>query len=217
MFLKYYIILFALLISLSPRVHSQNQGFTAGAVVGFYGVHINGDISEVYSQANGELWGTGGFSLGFNVKKSFNKSIYGAFELRYSCKGSIFEFVTTYGTIAYEQIRLDYIELPLLVGFKLNLKKKYLFFETGFAYSYLINSQMTVNDLSWWDTSSIENNFKKNELSILANLKYPIIKSEKLLLGLRFSHSLFSIHNNYKLYNLNYGIEIYYFFNKKVK
>jgi len=215
--LKSLLISIVITLAANSVAMSQNREFTVGTIIGFNGVHIQGEIKDIYSPSNGKLWGTGGFSFGFNVKREFSKNTYGAFEMRYSRKGSLYEFITICGTRGYESIRLDYIELPILFGLKINLNKKYLFFETGLSYARLINSKMSVNDFNWWDTSSKLNNFKKNDLSWIANLKYPIIKSEKILLGFRFSYSLISIHSEYKLYNMDYGIEIYYLFNKNIK
>lgn len=185
--------------------------------MGFYGIHIEGDVENLYSSSNGTFWGTGGFSGGLNVKRYFSKTIYGAFEIRYSIKGSTYEFVSNVGLSAYETIKLHYIEFPLLFGVKANLKKRYLLFETGLSYAWLVNSKMLVSDFNRWDVTDKLNNFKENDLSWVANLKYPIIKSEKLLIGFRFSYSLFTIHNYYKLYNMDYGVELYYLFNRNVK
>jgi len=73
-----------------------------------------------------------------------------------------------------------------------------------------------VSELNEWDVSEKLNNFKQNDFSWLANIKYPVIKSEKLLIGARFSYSLISIHSIYNLHNLDYGIELYYLFNRNV-
>lgn len=210
-------IFFLTLFSIITIAKAQNKEFIAGALIGFNGIHINGEIRDMYSPTNGQIWGTGGLSFGLNVKRSFSNSIYGSFELRYIRKGSLYEFVTNYGTQAFESIKLDYIEFPILFGLIINLKKKYLLFETGIAYARLMNSRMSVSDLNQWDTSSKLDHFKKNDLSYVANLKYPLIKSEKLQLGFRFSYSLISIHEDYKLYNLIYGIEVYYLFNRNIK
>ncbi len=213
---KFGCLLFLTLLASAFSVKSQNHEFIVGALMGFYGIHIEGDVENLYSSSNGTFWGTGGFSAGLNVKRNFSKNIYGAFEIRYIRKGSLYEFISIVGTQAYESIRLDYIEFPLLFGFRINLKKKHLFAETGFAYARLINSKMLVSDFNRWDVSDKLNNFKENDFSWVANLKYPIIKSEKLLLGFRFSYSLISIHNYYKLYNMDYGVEVYYLFNRNV-
>ncbi len=201
---------------MNPAAKSQNREFIVGSMVGFYGIHIEGGIKEMYSPSNGTISGTGGLSIGFNVKRNFSKNIYGVFDLRYIRKGSIFEFLNPYGMQAFVSIKLDYIEIPLLIGFKINLKKKYLFTESGFAYGKMISSKMLVSEFYGWDPSSKNNNFKENDFSWVGGLKYPLIKSEKLLLGFRFSYSLSSIHSDYKLYNMDYGIEIYYLFNKNL-
>jgi len=75
---------------------------------------------------------------------------------------------------------------------------------------------MLVSDFKRWDVTDKLNNFKENDLSWVANIKYPIIKNEKLLIGFHFSYSLMSIHNYYKLYNMDYGVELYYLFNRNV-
>lgn len=203
-------------VSTNSIIMSQNKGFVVGTFVGFYGVHINGETGSFYSSNNGIFWGTGGYSLGLNVKHDISKKAFLAFELRYSKKGSIYEYVSIYGTQAYEYIRLDYLELPFLIGVKLNLKNKYLIAETGFSYARLFSSKMEVDEFNNWNTDDKLNGFKQNDVSWIANLKYPIVKSKKLLLGFRFSYSLVSIHSNYKLYNMDYGVELYYLFNRKV-
>ena len=134
-------------VSTNSVIISQNKDFVVGAAIGFYGVHIEGDINEMYSSSNGTFWGHGGLSIALNVKRDFTKNMYGTFELRAIQKGSIYEFVSPYGTQAFEVIKLRYIEIPLLIGVKINLKKKYLLAETGFAYARMISSKMLVNDL----------------------------------------------------------------------
>jgi len=149
-------------------------------MLGFYGIHIVGEIEEMYSPTNGSISGTGGLSFGFNVKHYFSKNFYGAFELRYTRKGSIYSFTSSYGSKAFESIQLNYIEIPFLAGFKINLKKKYLLTETGFAYARMFSSSMSVSDLNKWDYSEKLDNFKQDEISWVGNVKYPIIKNEKL-------------------------------------
>jgi hypothetical protein len=198
---------------MSSLVRSQDKEFIAGAVIGFYGIHITGEINEMYSSTGGEVTGNGGLSFGVNVKHNITKAIYGALEMRYIHKGSIYGFTTNYGTQAFETIKLYYIELPVSVGLNIKLKKKHLLFETGFAYARLIKARMEVNDLSYWDPTYKTDHFRHNDFSWVANMKYPLIKSEKLLAGVRFSYSLFSVHTIYNLHNLDYGVEIYYLFN----
>jgi hypothetical protein len=211
--LALYYILFLILLLSGNTCKAQDNEFIVGAALGFYGVHITGDIAEMYSSTNGDISGTGGLSFGLNVKHDFSKSIYGAFEIRYSQKGSIYRFTTSYGTNAFERIYLNYIEVPVLIGFKIELKKKYLLAETGFAYARLVSSKMDVSDLNQWDYSDKMDGFKQNDYSWIASIKYPLIKSNKLLAGFRFSYFLASIHSYYNLRNLDYGVELYYLFN----
>lgn len=206
-------ILLILLLTTISYARSQDRAFIVGTMIGFYGIHIQGDISDVYSSTSGTFWGTGGLSFGLNVKRDISDKTYGAFELRYIRKGSLYEFITDYGIPAYESIKLDYIEFPFIIGLKINLPKKFLFLEAGLAYARLMNSKMLVSELNRWDPSSTVDNFKKDDLSCVANLKYPIIKNNKLLIGFRFTYSLMSIHTIYNLYNMDYGVELYYLFN----
>ncbi len=214
--LKSFYISITILFTVNFYAQSQNKEFIVGAAIGIYGIHITGDVYKMYSQTSGEFSGTGGYSIGVNVKRYFSKNTFSEFELRYIRKGSIYEFITSVGTVAYESIQLDYIEIPALVGFNINLKKKYLLFETGLAYARMIASDMLVSELNEWDVSPKLNNFKPNDFLLVAGLKYPVIKNEKLLVGCRFSYSLISIHSVYNLHNLDYGIELYYLFNRRV-
>lgn len=205
------IILFFLIINISSK--AQSKEFVAGASLGFYGIHINGEISEIYAPTHGIYWGTGGLSFGLNVKRDISNKTYALLEIRYSRKGSLYEFITNKSTQGYESIRLDYIELPILFGYKMDLKNKLLFFETGLSFSRLVYSKMEVNIYNWWDTSNKLSRLNKNDLSWIAHLKYPITKSNRLHLGFRFAYSIFSIHSDYKIHNMVYGLEFCYLLN----
>ena len=213
--MKTFCLLFLLFFLATPPVKSQNKAFIAGAFIGFYGIEIKGQIKDMYSP--GKISGKGGFSFGFNVKRDFSKKFYGALEMRYIQKGSINTIITYAGSQSWEAIHLGYIEVPLSVGLKIKLKKKQLYFESGLAYARMIISKMMLSPSNYWDCSAKINNFKRNDISWVAALKYPILKNEKLVLGLRYSYSLFTIHSLYKLYNMDYGIELYYLFNRNVK
>lgn len=191
---------------------AQNKEFVVSAIAGFYGVHIEGDINQMYSDNFGSVSGKGGLSFGLNIKHGFSRKLYGAFDIRYSQKGSVYSFTTNYGTRAFESIMLNYIEIPLLLGIDFKVKKKHLFVETGLGYGRLLSAKMDVSDLYDWDTTEKTDGFKNEEITWVANVKYPIVQSGKLLTGIRFSYSLNSIHKDYNLHNLVYGIEVYYLF-----
>jgi hypothetical protein len=196
--------------------YAQDREFVVGSMIGFYGIHQMGEIESLYSQTAGDVGGTGDLSLGLNVRRDISQRFFLAFELRYIRKGSIYSFISNYSTQAFESIRLDYIEIPFLTGYKIPISKKYLIAETGIAYARLVSSKMMISDLNPWDYTSVMDNFRKNELSWIVNLKYPIVRNRKLLAGIRFSYAIFSVHENYSIHNMNYGIEFYYLFNKEV-
>lgn len=195
---------------------SQEREFIVGSLIGFYGIHQMDEINSLYSNTGGTVGGTGDFSVGLNVRRAISEKAFLGFELRYIRKGSIYGFISSYNTQAYESIRLSYIEIPILLGYKIPIKSKYLITETGLAYARLISSKMEINELNPWDFSNNLDNFRNDEISWITNLKYPIIKSNKLLAGFRFSYSIASVHSQYSIYNMNYGIELYYLFNRNV-
>jgi len=207
---KLYRYLIIILLIISSVAKSQNREFIIGSLIGFYGIENKGEIKDMYSQSNGKVWGTGGISAGLNVKHGFSKNSYGALEIRYIRKGSIYEFISSTGMGASESIHLNYFEIPLSFGLTIKLKKKYLLFEAGLAYARMFSSKMVISSLNPWDYSSKLTGFKRNDISYVANIKYPVIRNEKLLLGCRFSYSLLTIHSLYKLYNMDYGVELYY-------
>ena len=204
-------------LMMASGVRSQNKEFIMGSVIGFYGIENTGDIKEMYPQSHGNISGTGGLSAGLNVRHDLSKNIYAALEIRYIRKGSIKTIITNDGSRSWEAIKLDYVEIPFLTGLTISTKKKPLFIETGFAYARLFSPRVSINSLNPWDSSAEQTHFKKNDISWVAGLKFPIIKSRKLLAGLRFSHSLFTIHSFCKLYNMDYGVEFYYLFNRNMK
>jgi hypothetical protein len=213
--LKPYFLIMIFLLTLTSIGKSQDRKFIAGALIGFYGIELKGDVKDLYAPTNGHYSGTGGLSAGLNVKYDFSKNFYGALEIRYIRKGSIYEFISSYGTQAFESVKLNYFEIPLSIGLKIKLKRKQMFTETGLAYARMFSLKMDLSKWNVWDYSAKLNSFKRSDLSWVANIKYPVIKNERLLLGLRFSYSILSIHSVYQLRNMDYGVEIYYLINKK--
>ena len=131
-------------------------------------------------------------------------------------KGSIYGFTSLYATPAFESIYLNYIEIPLLFGYKFKPYKRTFYLETGFAYAKMISSNIAKNDLTVRKGTPNAKEFKNNDFSWIAGLKFPLIRKWKnhFLFGLRVSHSILSIHKYYKIYNFDYGIEVNYVFNK---
>jgi hypothetical protein len=191
---------------------AQQKGFDAGVFFGLNGIHIEGDNVVLYNSNNGTIWGTLGATAGVAVKRDFAKSFYWTFDLRYIRKGSIYEFSNTQGVQDFEVIKFDYAELPVLVGYNIRLEKRYVYFEMGAAAAKLLNSEKLVSDYSYGQDISLFDQFKDYDYSFIVALKYSFNTKEKSLIGFRVARSFLSIHEIYKLYNFDYGIELSYYF-----
>jgi hypothetical protein len=191
---------------------AQKKGFDASIFLGFNGIHIEGDNQVLYNSSYGTIWGTVGISAGLSIKKYFHKNYYWTFEMRYIRKGSIYEFTNIQGVRDFESIKLDYAELPVLLAYKTSVGKRYLYIELGAAVAKLLNSQKIVSDYSYGQDISLFDMFRDYDYSAIGSLKFSTNRKEKVLFGVRVSRSFRSIHEVYKLYNFDYGIEISYSF-----
>lgn len=206
--LKYFAI--SLLLILNTDLFSQDSKFNAGILFNANGIHIQGQDVTYWSGSEGTIWGTGGLSLGGYVKRNFTDHIYASLELRYIRKGSIYEFLTDYGLHAYEVLKLNYIEMPILFGYKIRPNNKYRLFETGIAIAKLFSSDLEINELTQRKGTPESGDFKDIDFSWVGSVKFPLNrkKGNNLLFGLRVVHSILSIHKQYKLYNFDYGIQL---------
>lgn len=201
-----------LLIFISNFSFSQKRGFDAGVFFGLNGIHIEGDNEVLYNSNNGTVWGRLGATAGITVKRDFAKNFYWTFDLRYIQKGSIYDFTNVYGLPDFEHIKFDYAELPVLVGYNVRLEKRFMYFEIGAAIAKLLNSQKIISDYSYGQDISLFDQFKDYDYSFIVALKYSFNKKEKTLIGFRVARSFLSIHEKYKLYNFDYGVELSYYF-----
>lgn len=189
---------------------TQNNKFNAGILFNANGIQIEGQDVDYWNGSNGKVWGTGGLSAGGYIKRDLSDHVYASLELRYIRKGSIYEFINDDGMHAYENLKLNYIELPVLFGYTLRPYKKYRLFETGFAISKLFSSELTLNELHQRKETPEASDFKEWDLSWVGSAKFPLNrrKGDNLLFGLRVEYSILSIHEYYKLHNFVYGIQI---------
>jgi len=202
-----------LLILISNLSFSQKSGFDAGIFFGLNGIHIEGDNQVLYNSTNGTIWGTGGITAGLIVKRNFTENFYWSFDLRYIRKGSVYEFTNIQGVQDFESIKFDYAELPISVGYNIRLEKRYLYFEVGAAVAKLLNSKKIISDYSYGQDISLFDQFKDYDYSFIVALKYSFNKKEKTLIGFRVARSFITIHEKYKLYNFDYGVELSYYIN----
>jgi len=210
--MKKTILILTLIAIFSFSGYAQKKGFDAGIFFGLNGIHIEGDNEVLYNSSSGTIWGTGGVTAGLTVKRVFAKNFFWTFDLRYIRKGSIYEFTNIQGVQDFESIKFDYAELPVLVGYKAELEKRYLYLELGAAAAKLINSEKLISDYSYGQDISLFDKFNDYDYSIVGSLKSSLNKKEKVLIGIRVERSFISIHETYKLYNFDYGIDLSYYF-----
>lgn len=201
-----------------PSILAQKISFEGGLTLGVNGIDIRGEKERFWGD-DYDRSGILGITAGPFVRCNFSPGTYGVIELRYIQKGTTFGFINDYFTQSFETIRLNYIEMPVLFGSEcsaiLNNGNLDFFFETGFAFSRMFTSRLSYYDLTKrWNTPSTSG-FKNYDLSWVAQLKFPykLRRTEHLLIGLRMERSISSIHDTYKLYNFDYGIELNYLFN----
>ena len=199
-----------LLCSALSNLEAQNSDFIGGLLLNFNGIQVEGQKKQFWDSPNNDIGGTGGSSFGIFVKREFQEKWYGVLELRYMQKGSIYEFANQYGNRALEVLRLNYMELPVLVGYKFPKKRKPVYVETGLAYSRLFKSELKFRKLVERIKTPNAEYFKNDDFSWVVDLKFAINHKNNLLLGFRTEYSLLSIHKYYKLHNLDYGVELDY-------
>ena len=193
----------------------QPNYFIGGIFFSANGMHIVGDDDAFWQNSNGKIWGGGGLSTGLSVKHYLGKKYYLNLELRYIQKGSVYEYLNQYASQSFELLRLNYMELPVSIGYKLKTDKNDYFIETGFAYAKLFLSKVKMNEFAYRTGITNAESFKNYDISWFSSFKFPLNKkgNQNLLFGLRFSHSLFTIHEYYKLKNMVYGLQIDYMLN----
>lgn len=199
----------------SALIFCQPRHFIGGVLFNTNGIHIEGDNDIYWQNSNGIILGGGGLSAGISVKHYLLKKYYLNLELRYIQKGSVYEYLNEYATQSFDVLRLNYMELPVSIGYKLKIDKKNYFIESGFAYAKLFSSKVKIDEFDYRTGTLSEESFKDYDISWFSSLKFPINKKSKenLLFGLRFSYSLFTIQEYYKLKNMVYGLQMDYFFN----
>jgi hypothetical protein len=208
--ITYIIIAFLLLGSTLSKLKGQNPNFIGGILLNFNGIQVEGEKQQFWDSPNNKIGGTGGSSIGIFVKREFTEQVYGVLELRYIQKGSIYEFANQYGNRALEVLRINYMELPLLIGYKFQKKRKPVYFEIGLAYSRMFKSEMKFGKLVERIKTPNAEFFKENDFSWVLDLKFPVTRRNNLVLGFRTEYSLFTIHKYYNLHNLDYGVELDY-------
>ncbi len=193
----------------------QSNYFNGGVFFNVNGIHLEGNNDIFWQNSNGKAFGAGGLSAGISTYRYLNQKYYLNLEIRFIQKGSVYEYFIQDDTRFFEVLRLNYIEIPISLGYRFKVYKKDLFMESGFAYAKLFLSEKNINKYAKLTQISNAEFFKDSDISWFTCVKYSLNKTKrnKLVLGLRFSHSLFTIHEYDNLHNMVYGLQIDYKFN----
>lgn len=155
---------------------SFSQDFNGGPILGFVATQVDGDSLGGYNRF--------GPALGVFIQREFSDKLDFKAELKYVQKGS-----KTKGDIKenddYLEIRLQYIELPLLLHYKYRNK---IGLETGLALGYLFKAEEDHSALGFEDARSFYSN---TETSILAGIQYQF--TEQLSVNARMNYSIFRV------------------------
>lgn len=206
------ILLFLLVCLCTTQVKAQRQEFVSGFLLNANGVSFNGKASNFWDGADGTVWGGLGGSYGLSVQYDITKKIYIRPELRYSRKGSIYEFTSQYGTRAFESISMYYLEIPVIFGFRLNHNKREYIFESGLAVSKLFLTRFSSHELFFRYGTPNSETFNTIDALWIGSLKWCVNTRAKknIFFGVRVSHSITPIYNNFKIFHFDYGVELNY-------
>ncbi len=158
-------LLFFLSLS-SVQLDAQQQRFKAGFIIGLNASQLDGDYVYGYNKL-GLVAGLRGVTI---ITDKVDVSI----ELLYSQRGSTSSLVPDNSNYPFT-IKSDFIEIPLLIGYKdwLDSEGEYykLDFHGGFSYGRLIRSEVddgTINS----NLVQASENFNKNDWSYMLGVTY---------------------------------------------
>jgi hypothetical protein len=168
-----------------------SQKFDGGLLAGFNGSQVRGDISNGFHKL--------GFVGGAWIKADINEKFYWSGELKFNQKGS--RKNPTKKNVELYIYRLNYIDLPVLVGYRL---KDYLSFFGGLSMGYLINSKLIDN--YGVNPSYSKSQLHSYEIGALVGVKVDFNQlverdwAKKLILDFRFQFSAMSIYSDSKMF-----------------
>ena len=169
-------ILFLLFIGLLTTAAHAQRSFTAGIVAGVNGCQIHGDFYSGFDQI--------GFVAGGFVQNNPEGRWQGQFGIQYSRKGSRHLVPRNQGGYRDFEIRLNYVEVPMLVRY--NTKR--VFFDFGFSFGVMFKART-------WDANgeTTPQEFKRWELAMIAGIGYNL--SDVFYIELNTSNSILPIKN----------------------
>ncbi len=174
--MKSYIFLFFFLMLAS---WGRTQTFEAGLILGVNASQVNGDFLAGYDKL--------GLHTGLKVRVSTWEHIEWSVELLLSQRGSRPDIFTEDS----RKIHLNYVEIPILIGFKDWQKDDFykIRFEGGFSYGRLVGHKV-----SFQGVEEQIDEFYNNDLSFVIGAA--LFTSEKLGFSFRYTHSVTPLLNN---------------------
>ncbi len=153
-------LLLALFLSIySLDTFTQNK-FLGGAHAGLTTSQIDGDGYAGFNKV--------GFTLGFNLTHKLKDRLDLLAELSYTTKGSFDPANFQIGKINSQKIALSYLELPLLLSFK--VKKIYI--NSGFSFGALVSEKQYRNGVELPEDQYTIGPFNAFEAAYLLGLEY---------------------------------------------
>jgi hypothetical protein len=154
---------------------SQERVFNTGIIGGLTTAQIHGDAIGGFNKI--------GFNFGGFVNVDLRNSFSAEFDMYFINKGS--RKNPSKWDRSYWSIRLNYIEVPILLRYKY----KKITAELGLAFGRMINQKFLANGRKY--TADSQRYFNKNEFSGIAGFQYQM--KSNLSLNLRYSQSLWKV------------------------
>jgi len=188
--LKFTTIFFLGAYSIFCQGQLQNH-FIGGVFFNANGIHVEGENNNFWQNSGGTIWGGGGLSTGLYVKRYLHKKTYLDLEIRYIQKGSVYDYINQYSAQSHKVLRLNYLELPVLIGYMLKTNKNKYFIESGIACARLFSSKLNI--LDFVNSSGYINaeDFKDYDLSWISTFKFPLNKKKQTQTSFWYSFLIF--------------------------
>lgn len=167
-------VLFIFLL-LSTAFSSFAQGFRAGVSAGVNASQVSGDGYSGFRKA--------GLLIGLYSNVDVSEKLNLQFEINYSEKGSRKNPKTDDGDTDFFLMRMNYIEIPILLRFK----KKRFTYEAGAYFSQLVSDYLE-DENGRFDIPPQLNQFKNNDYGLLIGLNFNF--TDHLIMNWRFNNSI---------------------------
>lgn len=158
---------------------AQAQRFNVGLVGGIVGAQVDGDQMDGYNKP--------GPLFGLLSEQRFSSRFSSQFEMLYIQKGAKSKPDST-GTQPFYRLRLNYLEIPVLVKYQFGNKYQYIL-EGGLSYAQLLSYREEVDYQAYTNGQ-----FHKSDFSLNLGMAYAL--TDQLLFRVRYDYSFLPIRNN---------------------